>query len=497
MSADGPTHWGPCVGALLALDGGAALLDALAAALAAPPGPVAVAGGPCAELEAALAVRGYAIEAADSRLVSSAVAPEGGIRFHDLLQSARARLAPGGVLAVIGVFARRHDGHASEPVPRLEYWVRAAGRYGLRDGGYRDLSDAARAALVDPAAGEACAHLADGLADGRYTCGVQRFEAASEPPCWSVYEVGAQDFEDLATLFRRVFGNELAAETWRWKYGGGRGQGIMARRGGAAVAHYGGVSRPIRYFGQPQLAVQICDVMVDRDERGVLTRRGPFFLCAATFLERYIGYGLKHLLGYGFPTHRAMRAAERQGLYGAVGEMCEAQWTPRARRPRGGSIRALEPARDAGAVDRLWARMMAGLGDAIIGERTWAYVEHRYLRHPDKRYELVLVCGRLSRRPQALLVLRADEGRCELLDVVGAPRHFPVAMKWACFLAHERGARDLFCWVSRGYAARFESMGAQCAPLDVCNPTSVWTHGPEPERLRDRWWFTSGDTDFR
>jgi len=490
-SAEG---WGPAVDALMARDGGAAVADALARSIDAGAGPLAFGADMPNSLRAALAARGFTLAGQGAGPVAAVVVADGGGRFHEPLQSARERLALGGTLSVLGVFAHEHARHGAEPVTQLAYLRRAAERCGLRDCGFRDLSAAALAAIPDRSRHAA---LRNGLAQGAYACGLQSFEAVSAPPRWSVHEVGDGDFEELAALFARVFDSELTGQTWRWKYADGRGQGIMARRAGAAVAHYGGVTRPIRYFGERRLAVQICDVMVDQGERGVLTRRGPFFLCAATFLERYIGYGLKHLLGYGFPTHRAMGAAQRQGLYGAVGEMCEARWTPQARRPRGASIRALEPAHDAHSVDQLWQRMMEEMRGAIIGERDWAYVEHRYLQHPSRRYELVLVSGRVSRRPMALIVLRADEGRCELLDLVGAPRHFAAAVQWARYLARERGAGDLYCWVSRGFAHRFEALGAQCAPLDVCNPTSVWTRGPEPDRLRDRWWFTSGDTDFR
>lgn len=71
--------------------------------------------------------------------------------------------------------------------------------------------------------------------------------------------------------------------------------------------------RRIQGFGRSGMALQICDVMVDPAERGVMAKRGLVSITASTFLETHLEY-LGHDLGYGFPHGRAMQVGERFGL---------------------------------------------------------------------------------------------------------------------------------------------------------------------------------------
>ena len=127
-------------------------------------------------------------------------------------------------------------------------------------------------------------------------------------------------------LFENTFHHSMTPATWQWKYGHHSGYQIGVWRDDQLIAHYGGCGRRILFFGQPQHAVQIADVMVNSNDRGILTKTGPFFLMAATFPERFVGYGKPFLVGFGFPNERAMKVAERHGLYAEVGCMTEFCW---------------------------------------------------------------------------------------------------------------------------------------------------------------------------
>ncbi len=80
-------------------------------------------------------------------------------------------------------------------------------------------------------------------------------------------------------------------------------------------------TRAIQLFGSPARAVQIGDVMVHPKQRGILTRKGPFFQAAANFLEHFVGQGKDFPIAFGFPSERAYRLAEHLGLYEKVGEL--------------------------------------------------------------------------------------------------------------------------------------------------------------------------------
>ena len=123
----------------------------------------------------------------------------------------------------------------------------------------------------------------------------------------------------MRALFAATFGHEMSDAHWRWKYGGGRGAAVGVWENRRLSAHDGGVARDILFFGEPQSAAQSCDVMVAPSGRATLSRQGPLFLAAATYLENQLGYGNPHLLGVGFPNLRAWKAPARLGLDGGAG----------------------------------------------------------------------------------------------------------------------------------------------------------------------------------
>lgn len=314
-------------------------------------------------------------------------------------------------------------------------------------------------------------------------------------PRWRISLAQEDDHADIAALFSQVFGHELTPELWNWKYGEGRGNAVIARRDGQLIAHYGGMVRQIRNQGEPDWALQIGDVMVHPQERGVLTRQGPFLLVAATSAE------LHGPLGFGFPTERAMQVAERMGLYGRAGQLAQLAWAPAHPRPRWRTtVRHLQldsPEEHRRSVDELWGRMAADLRASVVGERGWRYVSHRYLAHPANEYDVVLVRERFARKALGVVALRRHADVCELLDLIGPLRHFPVLIDQARRLCARWGLPRLYGWITRNHIAAWAFHGAVEEPLDIQIPTSSWTQDERADRLRDRWWLTAGDTDFR
>lgn len=375
-------------------------------------------------------------------------------------------LAIGGLLVLFAPAARHAAMAARSGVNPDDYLVAAAGRHGF----------SVHSAAVP---------------------GVRAF-VKSTCPRWRICPVHAEDVPAVLALFREVFGHEMTAAHWQWKYGEGRGAAAIARRDGAVVAHYGGVTRPILLFGRPARAFQICDVMVDLKERAVLTKSGPFFLCAASFAESAVT--ARSPFGFGFPNARVMRLAEKTGLYSDVGGMTEIRWQPLPDRPRLLTrVRHLSP--DAPAtdevIDRLWKKMARDLTDSVVGVRDARYVRHRYFNHPDKHYDILAVTGRLSGAAHGILVLRQDESRCELLDVIAPLNKLPALIDQARRLLSHWGFTELYCWITRQNANRFTATGGRQYPLDIRIPTSNWIDGPAVEAIRDKWWLMAGDTDFR
>lgn len=314
------------------------------------------------------------------------------------------------------------------------------------------------------------------------------------PPRWLVGHASPGDFEDIATLFEGVFGHPLSRPLWEWKYGSGRGNAVLVRSEGHVVAHYGGIYRDILRSGTPDRVAQIGDVMVLSKERGVLTRNGPFFLMGSSWPEVY---GPR---GFGFPNSRAMRVAEKMGLYTQAGHMAQVRWQPSAPRARLGSrVRSLRRghAGDAARLDALWADMANDLRSSVLGVRDSAYLERRFFSHPENQYEVLLVSARFTGKPLGVVVLRRLEDACELLDVIAPLANFERVIDQARRLCGRWGLPSLYGWTSSTQLPVFLIGGGVQEPLNVQIPASSWTADPQSELFVGKWWMTSGDTDFR
>jgi hypothetical protein len=397
-----------------------------------------------------------------------------------LFNRCRLLVADGGDLLILGEATIEYQARGSEPRPLLSYVIALAARCGfglvesLIESG--DLSYQARLKLP---AGRAYFAL--------------RFRKA-QAPRWQIDEIGPGDMPAVAELFQQVFGQTMSPELWRWKYGEGRGLAIAARRGGRLAAHNAGITRQILLFGKPERGLQICDVMAASGERSLLTRRSPFFLTAASLAE--IG-SAGHLIGFGFPNRRHMLLADHLGLYQEVSRIAEIHWAPLPARKRGWiRVRAVTQ-KDRHLVDRIWARMARDLKDAVVGVRDWGYLDHRYLRHPHRRYEVLLARSWLGLRVQGIIVLQQQGQSCELMDLIAPLRNIPALIGAARRIAGRLGISDIHCWVTQHNAGLFLRSGGDMLDPDVSVPTSIWVDGPPVDALKDRWWLMGGDTDFR
>lgn len=434
-------------------------------------------------------------------------------------------LPAGGSLLIVDEFALRRVDIAEEGLHLLDDMLALAERLGFELVEQLDLSDMAaptldyllqvttlqRQRLMDDLSlsAECLAHLDESnrLYQEKYACGrfgyaLLHFRKRLQPK-WRLRLLEENQIPDMLALFERTFGHTMTPAMWQWKYGAGRGRAIGVWRENQLIAHYGGMARKILYFGQHHTAVQIGDVMVDPEERGILTKRGPFFLMAATFLERYIGYGKPYLLGFGFPNERAMKVAERQGLYAETGCMSEIEWQSLAKTPHWltrliivDDTNAQQPW-IAMAVDKCWQGMALDLHDALVGVRDWTYLRNRYLSHPHQHYQIVLVINRLGRKVHGVLVLRHNPDGCEIVDLVAPLKKISLLVMHARRIAGINGHHRLSCQITENFAAYYVATGGIQRALPIRIPANAWSAGPAPEELRDRWWLMSGDMDFR
>ena len=318
----------------------------------------------------------------------------------------------------------------------------------------------------------------------------------------------------MRSLFQRVFGRELGVQEWQWKYGQGRGSGVaLAARDGSFSAFYGGVTRPVHFFGQPVQACQICDVMVEPSAHTALQRHGPGYQAGASFLETQIGWARPHALGFGFPTDRALRVAERLGLYERVDEVVQLRWPAMPAGVLGDlahtasmAFRALDlQALDEGhldwsAVQAAWAAMAADLRASVLGVRDAAWLRYRYALKPDGAYEALLVPAAQAGVAPGVVIFRRHPDHLEVLDLVAPATRMPALIT---AVRHEAAASptpvSVLAWITASHAQHLRQPGdaAVLEPLNLFVPANAHTPGVSPAALRGHWFLTAGDTDFR
>ena len=317
-------------------------------------------------------------------------------------------------------------------------------------------------------------------------------------PLWQVRWAHHGAMDQWLDLFRESFGHEVNEAQWRWKYRDASPMGCGVWRDGVPVAFYGGMPRPIEFMGTPAIAVQIGDVMVHPQQRGVLTRTGPFFLSTATYLEKMIGVGRPYLVGFGFPSRRHLRLAHKLDLYDEVDQVVELRW-PGAEMPTGWIVERLDFSASSTVerLDALWDTMRLELGHFIVPVRDAARWSYRFDNHPARPYEAGWIRSEAENGPCAAMVVKREGSHIELMDWMAPPTLSSAVVACARGLVQQACAEHLMGWYSTSIAAMISGADGVEHSIGVGVPTSTWTPGPDKSVLQGRWWLTGGDTDFR
>jgi hypothetical protein len=148
-------------------------------------------------------------------------------------------------------------------------------------------------------------------------------------------------------------------------------------------------------------------------------------------------------------------------------------------------------------LEGLWQAMREDFADAVIGVRTPAYIEHRFIAHPHNRYDIVAVESRWTGRILGVVVLRRHADHLEWVDYVGPMDSLRAVVDQVRRLAALWNHPRVTFWTTERYTHRLSALGAQQRPLGLLIPASCWPDAKNPQRYLGRWWLTAGDTDFR
>lgn len=317
-------------------------------------------------------------------------------------------------------------------------------------------------------------------------------------------------------LHSRVFGPEVDARWFAWKYGSarheGQGQAAGLWHGSELIAHCGGVPRKLVRAGKQVAGLQIGDVMVHPAWRGILTRRGPFFHVSKGFYDSHLGAtpGRPFQLGFGFPNQRHLRLAVLLGLLHDGGVVEALHWSlaqatvtglPWAWRWQ--ELTAADAHFDQ-RVNTAWQAMLAQSPDLTLGQRDAAYQRWRYADRPNAvgtpdgatRYRFFELRRPWSNQPVGIAVLDLRSSSAHWLDWVGPIELMPLANQACRLEAAHAGATELTAWASAAVAQQLANTGITqrevCAGLGIPCASDL-----KPQELPAlRWWLMGGDTDF-
>lgn len=333
--------------------------------------------------------------------------------------------------------------------------------------------------------------------NGQYGYGFLQFKKKPiEQYSWITEWSRSNNEDELLDLFQETFGHKMPPELWRWKYQGLDTLGTLVRKNDHVIAFYGGMPRAIHLFGSPVTAIQISDVMVHPKSRGTLSRKGPFFQVATKFLERYVGEQQRYPIAFGFPSERAYRLSVHLGLYDKVGDLVQVSWPPlQARSSYKVRLRPLNHNK-ATTINHLWQKMAKALQQQIVGVRDWNYINHRYLLHPTLDYKLYQVSSRFTGLTLGIMVLRMQDDKIELVDVIAQPRHISTLVHCLRRLTWSLGKSQAYTWITQQNTYLFIANAGEISPTGITIPHNSWTPGLPASKLLDRWWLMAGDTDF-
>lgn len=311
----------------------------------------------------------------------------------------------------------------------------------------------------------------------------------------------AADAEAICRLFEKVFKEKMTLAHWRWKYERELSRAIVVYRDEQLVAHYGGVGTKILLEGKTSTAMQVTDLMVDPQARNAVRSNSPFYLSAKKFLEGFVGFDKPFLLGYGFPSDRAMDLSEKLGLFTPVGNMWEARWSVKQDQTLNvKNIITLDKnnfQKYEAKINSLWHKFSHHFSNHFICDKNADYFKWRFLFHPSKKYSIHIVPGRLTKVPKAIFVLRHDQNKKSMLmDILCSSLDLENIIKLALVMSAHKGSSEVIAWHSDSFKKVFSVLSSVQEPLAIKIPANIGSVGLDPELQKNKWWFMPGDTDY-
>lgn len=264
---------------------------------------------------------------------------------------------------------------------------------------------------------------------------------------FQIREATAGDAPGVRRLFARVFGIEMPAEEWRWKFERDPDGwfGIVAVLDGEIVGNYAGWAMRFLLKGAEGILYSVGDVATDPAVRALGGRRGVYRSMAGAFYEAVGSRGVPFC--FGFPNARALEASHRlvgsRTLFPVRERLVPCEAFP-------------PPPPDAGAgdfvtetFDPLWTAASGFLVEAAVRDR--ARANWRFHARPTRYYRMVW--RETAGRTRTWAVLSVVGENALVADYLGERpdgSDLPALFAAAAGEAARMGARRLVFWETPG-----------------------------------------------
>lgn len=298
--------------------------------------------------------------------------------------------------------------------------------------------------------------------------------------------------KELIALFESIFKEPMSQEFWEWKYTHGKYNFALLEKENHIVGHYGGMKRDIIFFGEPEVAVQVCDTMISPRARGGKGGGRRLYQLISTFRETNVGIDKPYFLGYGFPHKRLMRVAELFNVYTQTDLLSEYKWLVQgSATPLQSEELTFEHTND---VNTLWDKVKGEFTERIIGVRDYNYIEYRYLQHPKYKYHLAIAYD--EGKCIGIVIGKKEGNIFRLMDVIALEKNYTAMIDFSKALANKLELQEIVFWITASQKHHFEHGNGTVLDTDISVATFTHTNSCTLENIEKRWWLTAGDSDF-
>lgn len=300
------------------------------------------------------------------------------------------------------------------------------------------------------------------------------------------------DEVQIAKLFEDVFHQTMTVEQWKWKY---TGQGlhdnksaVIANDEGLIVGHFGGISLRMWFRDRFTIAYQGTDLMVHKNYRGPLNKRGLYFEIGRFFYENLPSFV------YGFINPDHFRLGKLLGFFEDAIVVNDHRLDTASHLMPVYSLERMEW--DNRKIDSLWNKVYKGLGWSIVRDRE--FLKWRYESNPVHSYRLYGLRRRFLNEVLGWVVVReGEESELFLTDMICRDDYLGPMLKKLSSMAYAEGKKEIVLWLNDRYNKLLHSLGVKSFRRGTYIPNCVWVRRCETSEMRTQLYFTMGDADFR